>query len=99
MKSIAIKKLNTEIVREYSSGPVIPLGNFDSSMELFQITDTEYIIEWDVPELEETVHIDIWIEKVKNKKIVTDYDGIMTLPEEAIALLEENGFDCEDVKN
>lgn len=39
-------------------------------------------------------HIELWFDG----KTVTGYDGVFELPQEAIQLLEENGYDCTDVK-
>jgi hypothetical protein len=44
--------------------------------------------------LEITEYIGIWHED----KRVTDYDGVFELPQEAIDLLKENGFDTTDVE-
>jgi hypothetical protein len=63
-------------------------------MELFAHLDGTYGIEWDVPTLEITEYIGIWHED----KRVTDYDGVFELPQEAIDLLKENGFDTTDVE-
>jgi hypothetical protein len=63
-------------------------------MELFAYPDGSYMIEWDIPTMDITEYIGIWHED----KRVTDYDGVFELPQEAIDLLKENGFDTTDVE-
>ena len=57
-------------------------------MELFAFDDGTYSIEWDIPDLDITEEIGIR----HNNKTLTDYDGVFELPNEAIKLLENNGF-------
>lgn len=70
------------------------LGQHSYTMELFANPDGSYFIEWIIPKLDEVTHIGIWHE---NKEL-TDYDGVFELPEQAIQLLEKNGFNCEYAK-
>jgi len=80
----------------------IPQGEHESSMELIQYEDRGQIIvviEWVVMALDSVEHIGIeWDLNGDGKKIVTGYDGVFELPEQAIQLLEKNGFDCGEVK-
>lgn len=72
------------------------LGNYESTMELFRDDNgVPSMIEWDVPELEETEHIGLEIEG----NDVVGYDGIWSLPQQAIDFLEKLGYDCSEVKN
>ena len=97
MKTIATKTFTANLVRERSITPVVEqLGEMESTMELFDYEDGSYGIEWDIPELDENVGIGIFCEE--NTKIVTDYDGVFDLSDDAIEFLEENGFNCDDVK-
>ncbi len=79
----------------------IPQGEHESTMELFSFNQWDCIeplisIEWDNPI--DVVHINIEHYNENGKDIVTGYDGVFELPEQAIQLLEKNGFDCEQVK-
>ena len=97
MKTIAIKTFSSSLVLERSITPVLEqLGEHKFTMELFEHENGSYAIEWDVPDLEETVLIGIWV--YPDTKTVSDYDGVFELSEEAVSLLEENGFNCEEVK-
>ena len=97
MKKITIDKIEFESNINLDDGyKNNPLGIHKSTMELFKIDDKHYEIEWDIPTLEETEHIGIYIDENKN---VTGYDGVFELPEQAITMLEKNGFNCNEVKN
>lgn len=83
----------------------IPQGEHESTMKLLSFHQGDCIepliqIEWDNPI--DTVHMNIEYhedgEGLNRKKIVTGYDGVFELPEQAIQLLESNGFNCEQVK-
>jgi hypothetical protein len=66
-----------------------------STMELF-FHDGQAgsgLIEWDVPGLEQTWHIGLWWD---NNKSLLDYDGVFSLPEAAIELLESEGFTVDN---
>lgn len=73
------------------------LGGHECTMELFEYENGMYEIEWDVPALEMTEHIGIWIKE--GTKIITDYDGVFDLPQEAVDLLKKNGFDTSEVES
>lgn len=47
------------------------------------------LIEWDIPSLGEFEQIGLWFDENRN---LVDYDGIMALPREAIALLRSLSF-------
>lgn len=75
------------------------LEDHDFTMELFVHDGSNMMggsgcIEWDVPSMDETVHIGFWW---RGKKLV-DYDGVFDLPKEAIKLLENFGLDCNEFK-
>lgn len=77
----------TPLVSEGSWG-ARSLGKHASTMDLFKIEDGRYLIEWDIPRIEITEHIGIWTEKNE----LVDYDGVMSLPKEAVELLRKNGI-------
>ncbi|MBT2325518.1 hypothetical protein J7E62_24600 [Variovorax paradoxus] len=90
MQKIATKDFTAELILEGSWGER-RLGKHPSSMELWQGEEAGYaFIEWDIPALDRTEEIGIWFDR--DTKELTDYDGIFSLPVEAIALLEENGI-------
>lgn len=96
MESIAIVTFKTQIVREYSITPVLePLGNLESTMELFHCNNDTYRIEWDIPSIDECEWIGIFC--YEGTKVVRDYDGVFALNDFAKQLLKENGFDCDEV--
>lgn len=71
----------------------INLGEYTSTMEYFPSDDGEGgIIEWDIPDLEDTEHIGISVENGE----LYEYDGIFNLPSQAIALLEHIGIIVPD---
>jgi len=77
----------TGIVAESSFG-VRELGKHASVMRLYAFDDGHYMIEWDIPTLDEVEHIGLWF----RHKTLTDYDGVFSLPREAIAFLRKQGF-------
>ena len=75
------------------------LGEHKSTMELHTTKDPNYcFIEWDIPSLESTEQIGIYLEDAvfegsKYKKAtLSDYDGVFSLPKEAIELLRKVGI-------
>ena len=87
---IATKAFEAEMILEGSWGER-KLGKRASTLELWQCDDAgHYYIEWDIPSLETTEGIGIWFDQ--GTKELTDYDGVFSLPIQAIALLEENGI-------
>lgn len=63
--------------------------NGTQTMEVFTIDGVPSMIEWDIPDLDETEHIGLWFE---DKKLV-DYDGIAYyMPIQAIELVESLGY-------
>lgn len=87
MQKIAEKTIKpTELVSEGSWG-ARRLGKHASTMTLYA-DGPHYMIEWDIPALETTEHIGLTFEH----KTLTDYDGVFSLPREAIAFLRKQGF-------
>ena len=93
MKSLKKVNFKAHIVREYSCIPTVDqLGEADCSMEMFIDDDADYgMIEWiiEYPDgCEDVEHIGLWFDK----KRLTDYDGLFSLPKEAIKLIRKCGF-------
>lgn len=63
------------------------IGEYASTMTLYAGEGT-YFIEWDIPGLGRCESIGLTFE---HKRLV-DYDGVMSLPREAISLLRNAGF-------
>lgn len=90
---IAHSEGKSNIVREFSyKATADPLGSHDWTMDLFwfdgDIKNGRGLIEWVIEALDEVESIGIWVEDGE----LTDYDGTMCLPEEAIKLLEQAGI-------
>lgn len=70
-----------------------------STMELWLHKDNTGDIEWIVDELDIVEGIGLWFEIDKDgKRTLVDYDGVMTLPDQAMDLLEKNGVDCAEMR-
>lgn len=100
MNEIKIKTFESEIFRERSISPNLePLGKAKSTMTLRMSNDehTGYI-DWEV-EYENGDYgyetIGLWFD---NQRCLTDYDGVFSLPKEAIELLEECGYNADYAK-
>ena len=91
MKLIATKTFKSSLIMEGSWGEQ-SLGEHESVMELYLTEDkTRGFIEWDVPDLQELTEIGLWFQTHEGKMMLTDYDGVFSLPYEAIKMLEETG--------
>lgn len=83
-----------ELVLERSISPTAEaLGEHDWTMELFWFDGSPTgtgrgLIEWVVESRGEVEHIGIWTEDGE----LTDYDGVFSLPDVAIPLLEKAGI-------
>lgn len=63
-------------------------------MDLYFENDNTGFIEWDIPSLDRTENIGLWFEIDKDgKRTLSDYDGVFSLPSEAIALIRKNGVE------
>ena len=70
-----------------------------SVMELTFHPDGSASIEWEVPDLDLYENIGLTFEfDVAGKRTLTDYDGVMTLPTQAMDLLEQHGVDCAEMR-
>jgi len=94
MNKLATRTFTTELFSETSmSYRAEKLGEHESTIDLYSFPENPdyYLIEWDIPSLDEMVEIGIWCEE--GTKILRDYDGVFCLPDEAMDLLKEQGFD------
>ena len=98
MKLIASKTFKSHITSETSmSAYATQLGEHESTMDFYMDEEgTRGFIEWDIPDLEMGAEIGLWFEE--DKKTLCDYDGVFSLPEQAIELLEENGYNADYAK-
>lgn len=95
MKVLIKKELVTDVRYEGSWGAGPIMKSVASTMEvLANDHGVPTMIEWDIPALEETEHIGLEIDG----KSVVGYDGVMCIPEEACDLLEELGYNCDEVR-
>lgn len=76
------------------------IGNENAFMQLCDNPDADfmynYSIDFYIPTKSKYVKIGIYCSN--NSKKVLDFDGIFDIPKEAIELLENNGFDCSQIK-
>jgi hypothetical protein len=71
-----------------------------STMDLYLHTEslTGYI-EWDIPDLDMVEGIGLVFKiDAKGKRTLVDYDGVFTIPDQAMDLLERNGIDCAEMR-
>lgn len=91
MKQVATKTFKSSLIMEGSWGEQ-SLGEHQSVMALYVTEDGRRgFIEWDVPDLEELTEIGLRFELYGDDMVLTDYDGVFSLPAEAIKMLEETG--------
>ena len=70
-----------------------------STMGLYFNKDGSAYIEWDIPDLEITESIGCTFEfGPDDKRTLVDYDGVFSIPDEAMDLLERNGIDCAEMR-
>jgi hypothetical protein len=98
----AIKKIEfeSEIYREYSASPNLePLGKAKCTMELFMNNEeSKGCIEWEMDYDDgeySSESIGLWFD---NQRCLTDYDGVFSMPKEAIKLLEDCGYNSDYAK-
>ena len=70
-----------------------------STMHLYYYKDNTGFIEWEVPHygLYENIGL-VFAISPEGKRTLEDYDGVMTLPDEAMDLLEKHGVDCAEMR-
>lgn len=98
--SIGKLEFSSPINLERSCGLQRLADSAKSTTELFFDTADAYwgMIEWDVPQFEMTEHIGLVFDYVHGKRILTDYDGVFTLPDQAMELLERHNVDCAEMR-
>lgn len=70
-----------------------------SVMRLYYYKDQHAFIEWEVPALDLVEHIGLVFEFDRaGKRTLVDYDGVFTLPDQAMDLLEKHGVDCAQMR-
>ena len=92
-KLIASKAFCAALILEGSWGESAQ-GDHISTMDLYDgpLAGSGFI-EWDIPSMERTEQIGLWYEELENgKRTLVDYDGIFSLPREAIELMESVGI-------
>lgn len=92
MNQIAITTFTAELVSEGSYGST-DLGKHESSMTLWEGKNGYYEIEWVIDALDEVEHIGIFTNGARH---VIDYDGVCTLPTEAVIFLRTQNFSFEE---
>lgn len=97
LTSVATKDIPATPMIKHGSWGSSDQGSHESSLELFNWGDPLYYqVEWDIPGLEATEHIGCTFEWVsvgmEPKKSMTDYDGIMAMPDIVVTFLREQGF-------
>lgn len=70
-----------------------------STMRLYYNKDNTGYIEWEIHHGDMYEEIGLTFElDVTGKRTLTDYDGVMTLPDQAMDLLEKHGVDCKEMR-
>jgi hypothetical protein len=95
-KPVAVKNGETELIKHGSWGShgIGDKGQkWKWTMELWDIPGAagRGYIEWDIPDVG-CEEIGLWYEMRGDKRALVDYDGIMSLPAEAAALIESAGI-------
>lgn len=71
-----------------------------SVMELYFNSDDTGWIEWEVPDLDLFEEIGLTFEiDVAGKRKLVDYDGVMSIPDQALDLLAKHGVDVSEVRD
>jgi len=88
IKKIASSTFTAALVAEGSWGSK-EQGTHESTMALYTTRNPDKLfIEWDIPALDVTEEIGLWFDDTG----LIDYDGVMSLPKQAIELLRESGY-------
>jgi hypothetical protein len=97
MKSLLSENFAARAIYAHDSRRSISKGIHAFSLEVFKFQEDEdnyLMIEWNIPELNEVIHISVFIDN----KCMPGFDGVKELPPEAISLLEKLGYDCQYAK-
>lgn len=83
------KTFTAQLVREGSWGSSA-IGEHESTMNLYIYPDLRGYIEWDIASIDTVEEIGLIFELDADRNLVlTDYDGVFSLPAQAIELLRE----------
>ena len=95
MNKVATKTFTSDLMMEGSWG-AYSIGTRTSTMDLY-LDDAKLhgCIEWDIPHIEECIDIGLTFEERDGLRYLTDYDGTMSLPKEAVRMLNEAGIEVE----
>lgn len=94
MNKIASIEFEAELVREYSAVPTVDsLGRRKHTMTLYLERGSAGMIEWIAGDDGEGACIGLVFEG----HTIVDYDGVFSLPMQAVKLLEAAGYDCSEV--
>lgn len=70
-----------------------------SVMELYYYPNGQGFIEWEIPEFELFENIGLTFEfDPEGKRTLVDYDGVMTIPDQALDLLEKHGVNVTEMR-
>ncbi len=87
------------LTMEGSWGSRMIADNEKSVMDLYFNKDDTGYIEWSCEKMDLFEDIGLTFEFDKaGKRTLTDYDGVMTLPDQAMDLLEQHGVDCKEMR-
>lgn len=99
LKPIDVMEFKSPINLEGSWGVRPVAKKAKSVMELYFRKDNTGFIEWSVPKHDMFEFIGLWFEIDRHgKRTLTEYDGIFTLPDQAMDLLERNGVDVAEMR-
>lgn len=96
--SVSTKTFTADLIRAGSWGEQ-HIGVGTSTMGLYDYTDdkTRGFIEWDLPAIDDCESIGLWYElNNAGVRTLTDYDGVMSLPAQAVDMLEAAGIVVSD---
>lgn len=92
-KPVLSKTFRTGLYTHGSWGARTIEGEHTHTMDLYLHVDGGGLIEWDLPSIDTTESIGLWFDiSPEGVRTLTDYDGIMALPVEAVALMREAGI-------
>ena len=98
-QSVAMSQFWSPINLDRSSGMPPLSDRTRSTMELWLYKDNHGEIEWCVDELDIVEHIGLVIEIAPGgQRTVVDYDGVFSLPDQAMDLLEACGVNCVQMR-
>ena len=88
MKILGVREIKPTAVVSETPHQVRPLGKHESTMTLCVRGSSHYFIRWSFQRLHEVIVIDL----IFKRKSLKEYEGISSLPPEAITLIRECGF-------